>query len=148
VHDPPSIPKFQPELSAGRLPATITKEVEVEEMDLRLSGRDYSLDASIAEEGETAHIERLTYDGPNHEDVIVESHEKAFVKEKVDEVVSRMPERDRFIIEKRLMADESMTLQEIGDHLGVSRERARQLEVRIKKNLRSSLCQKQLTWNS
>jgi len=124
------------------------KEVEVEEMDLRLSGRDYSLDASIAEEGETAHIERLTYDGPNHEDVIVESHEKAFVKEKVDEVVSRMPERDRFIIEKRLMADESMTLQEIGDHLGVSRERARQLEARIKKNLRSSLCQKQLTWNS
>ena len=115
------------------------KEVEVEEMDLRLSGRDYSLDASIGEEGETTHLERLTYDGQNHEDAYVELQEKEFVKKKVHEVISNMPERDRFIVEKRLMADKSMTLQEVGDHLGVSRERARQLEVRIKKNLRSSL---------
>lgn len=123
------------------------KEVEVEEMDLRLSGRDYSLDASIGKEGETTHLERLTYDGQNHEDAYVELKEKEFLKKKVHEVISRMPERERFIIEKRLMADKSMTLQEVGDHLGVSRERARQIEVRIKKNLRSSLCQKQLTWN-
>ncbi len=123
------------------------KEIEVEEMDLRLSGRDYSLDASIGEEGETTYLERLTYDGQNHEDAFAESEEKEFVKKKVHEVIAQMPERDRFIVEKRLMADNSMTLQEVGDHLGVSRERARQLEVRIKKNLRSSLCRKQLTWN-
>jgi len=48
-------------------------------------------------------------------------------------------ERDRFIWEHRLMADEPMTLQEIGDRFQISRERARQLEDRIKKRFKAFL---------
>ena len=124
------------------------KEGDVEEMDLRMSGRDFSLDSAIDDEGGATHLDMLACNRANQEDVVAEAQEQAVIKRDVEAVVSSMQERDRFIIEKRLMADEPMTLQEVGDHLGVSRERARQLEARIKKNLKESLCQKQLTWNS
>ncbi len=124
------------------------KEGDVDEMELRMGARDYSLDASIGEEGNAAPVDLIACTKANQEEIVAEAQEKAVIKKDVGEAVSAMKERDRFIIEKRLMADEPMTLQEVGDHLGVSRERARQLEVRIKENLRSSLCQKQLTWNS
>jgi len=124
------------------------KEGEVEEMALRMSGRDYSLDASICEDSGTTRADLLPCGKSNQEEMVAQAQERAVIKRDVDELVSSMKERDRFIIRERLMADEPITLQEVGDHLGVSRERARQLEVRIKENLRSSLCQKQLTWNS
>ncbi|MDH3973476.1 MAG: RNA polymerase factor sigma-32 [Deltaproteobacteria bacterium] len=124
------------------------REGDVEEMDLRMSARDFSLDSTIDDEGTTTHMDLLPCNKANQEEIVADAQEKAVIKKDVADVVSSMKERDRFIIEKRLMADEPMTLQEVGDHLGVSRERARQLEARIKKNLKESLCQKQLTWNS
>jgi RNA polymerase sigma-32 factor len=124
------------------------KESDVEEMDLRMGARDFSLDASVGEDGNTTHVDLLPGKDMNQEDIVAEAQERAVIKKGIDDALSSLEERDRFIVEKRLMTDEPMTLREIGAHLGVSRERARQLEVRIKKNLRSSLCQKQLTWNS
>ena len=124
------------------------KEGEVDEMEVRMGARDYSLDASIGEEGNAAPVDLIACNKANQEELVADAQERAVIKKEVGEVVSGMKERDRFIIEKRLMADEPLTLQEVGDQLGVSRERARQLEARIKENLRSSLCQKQLTWNS
>ncbi len=124
------------------------KAGEAEEMDLRMSRRDYSLDATISEDSDMTPVHVIPCEKANQEELVLEAQEKAVIKRDVHEVIASMKERDRFIIQKRLMADEPMTLQEVGDHLGISRERARQLEVRIKENLRSSLCQKQLTWNS
>jgi RNA polymerase sigma-32 factor len=124
------------------------KESEVEEMDLRMGARDFSLDATVSEDSNTTHVDLLPGKDMNQEDIVAEAQERAIVKKDIEDALSSLEERDRFIVEKRLMTDEPMTLREIGAHLGVSRERARQLEVRIKKNLRSSLCQKQLTWNS
>lgn len=124
------------------------REGDVQEMDLRMSGRDFSLDSTIDEEGTTTHLDLLPCEKANQEEIVAQAQEQAVIKKDVEAVVSTMKERDRFIIEKRLMADEPMTLQELGDQLGVSRERARQLEARIKKNLKESLCQKQLTWNN
>lgn len=124
------------------------KEKDIAEMDLRMSARDFSLDAAVDGDSGTTHIDLLPSRSANQEEIVAEAQEKAVIKKDVGDIVSSMKERDRFIIKKRLMADDPMTLQEIGDELGVSRERARQLEVRIKKELRSSLCQKQLIWNS
>ncbi len=124
------------------------KESEVEEMDLRMGARDFSLDATVSEDGNTTHVDLLPGKDMNQEDIVAEAQERAIIKKGIEDALSSMEERDRFIVEKRLMTDEPMTLREIGAHLGVSRERARQLEARVKKNLRSSLCQKQLTWNS
>ena len=46
---------------------------------------------------------------------------------------------ERFIIEQRVMSDRPMTLKELGEHFGFSRERARQLEIRAKEKLRDEL---------
>jgi RNA polymerase sigma-32 factor len=53
--------------------------------------------------------------------------------------VANLDDRERFIVEQRLMADEETSLAEIGRQLGVSRERARQLEARAKAKLKKQL---------
>ena len=53
--------------------------------------------------------------------------------------MQRLDPRERFIIEQRIMGDEEMTLSELGEHFGFSRERARQLEIRAKDKLKAEL---------
>ena len=59
----------------------------------------------------------------------------------VQQAVAELDERDRFIAEHRLMAlpEDELSLAEIGRRLGVSRERARQLETRVKRRLRERI---------
>jgi RNA polymerase sigma-32 factor len=59
----------------------------------------------------------------------------------VKSALSELDDRERYIVEKRLMADreDELSLAEIGRQLGVSRERARQLEVRAKRKLKSRI---------
>ena len=64
-------------------------------------------------------------------------------REKLGKFAEGLNEKDRYIFEKRLTSDEPMTLQDIGAHYGVSRERARQLEAalleRMKKYMREEI---------
>jgi RNA polymerase sigma-32 factor len=50
-----------------------------------------------------------------------------------------MSSRERYIVERRLLADDADTLADIGRHLSLSRERVRQLEERLKSKLRRAL---------
>jgi RNA polymerase sigma-32 factor len=65
--------------------------------------------------------------------------ERQRLQEAVGEAVGRLGERERFIVRRRLLADDELSLVEMGKHLGVSRERVRQLEVRAKRQLRAGL---------
>ena len=55
------------------------------------------------------------------------------------EALGRLDPRERYIIEMRVMQDKPMTLKELGEHFGFSRERARQLEIRAKAKLEAEL---------
>ena len=57
----------------------------------------------------------------------------------MQDALSTLDSRERYIVEQRMLADDELSLAEIGRRLGVSRERARQLEARAKKKLRKSL---------
>jgi RNA polymerase sigma-32 factor len=57
----------------------------------------------------------------------------------VQEFAATLGERDRTLVEQRILADEPKTLAELGDEFGVSRERIRQLEARIVERLREYL---------
>ena len=68
-----------------------------------------------------------------------ENQERGIVQERVAEALARLDPRERYIIEQRIMQDKPMTLKELGEHFGFSRERARQLESRLKKRLQPYL---------
>jgi RNA polymerase sigma-32 factor len=61
------------------------------------------------------------------------------MKEKIEEFGSRLKGREAEIYRERLIAEDPLTLQELGDRYGVSRERVRQMEAAVKKKLREFL---------
>lgn len=102
-------------------------EQEFSEMEQRMQG-DCSLNAEIpGSDGATA-LESLADDRLNQEELLVDFQENQNLQQKVAEVVSRLNEKERYIIERRITADDPMTLQEIASHFSISRERVRQIE--------------------
>src|SRR5437764_7906424 len=115
------------------------KPGEVLEMQQRMEGRDLSLDAPMGEDGGSSHVD-FVMDGADLPDAeIAEQEERHIVQERVLEALGRLDPRERYIIEQRIMNDKPMTLKELGEHFGFSRERARQLEIRAKAKLEAEL---------
>ncbi len=114
---------------------------EVREMDLRLSSNDASLDVPVGD-GEGKQTSRLdllpsTADGP---DSLVEHGELLeMLREHLATFRTTLAGKDLIIFDKRMIAEEPQTLQQLGDEFGVSRERVRQLEARINGKLRKFL---------
>jgi RNA polymerase sigma-32 factor len=115
------------------------KASEVQEMAQRMDGRDLSLDAPLGEDGSSSHVDFVTGEGPGQDDELGAAQEQRVVSGRVGAALARLDERERFIIEQRVMNDAPMTLKELGDHFGFSRERARQLEIRAKEKLKAEL---------
>ena len=117
------------------------KQTEVAEMSQRLDGRDLSLDAPMGDEGGTSHLDFLEGHAAVADDEL-EAHEiRTLARRRVTDALSKLDARERFIIEQRLMTEKPMTLSELGAHYRISRERARQLEIRAKSKLRQELAQ-------
>jgi RNA polymerase sigma-32 factor len=116
-------------------------EKDVIEMDRRLSRGDASLDAPVGDNDgrQTTRMELLqsTSDGP---EAAAESAELSeIVREQLEEFRKTLVGKELEIFDKRLVAEEPLTLQELGDQFGVSRERVRQLEARLTGKLREFL---------
>jgi RNA polymerase sigma-32 factor len=115
------------------------KTSELQEMDLRMSNRDVSLDNYVSEEGESTHIDYLIYDGEDQETALIKKEEMDLVKRNIAGALMKLTEKEGFIIKHRVMADNPMTLQEIGDRYHITRERARQIEKQALKKLRLAI---------
>jgi RNA polymerase sigma-32 factor len=117
------------------------KEEEVVEMEKRMAGRDMSLDTPIeAEEGESGTLGDLfPAKQDNAEEAVAAAEYRTLMSEKMREFARTLKGKDEVIFRTRLLAEEPVTLQEIGDQYGISRERIRQLESRLKKKLKDFL---------
>ncbi|MBU1744873.1 MAG: RNA polymerase sigma factor RpoH [Proteobacteria bacterium] len=104
------------------------KPEEIAEMDVRMSGRDLSLDASVGEDGDSTHMDYLTYGGEDQETALIRKEEMALVQHNIAGALAGLNEKESFIIRNRVMADSPLTLQAIGDRYHITRERARQIE--------------------
>jgi RNA polymerase sigma-32 factor len=107
----------------------------------RLEARDLSLDAKVFEDGAATVLDTLASGGPSQEEQYL-GHERAnAIHAWVRAAVEKLDPRERFIVQVRIMADgaEELSLAEIGRRLGVSRERARQLEARAKQKIKRHL---------
>ncbi len=114
------------------------KEEDVIEMDTRLAARDLSLNTPISDDRQVTHQDLLC-SPENQEEAVAHQQETVQLTEQVRAALTSLNPREQYIVEKRLMAEEPLTLQEIGNHFGISRERSRQLEVRAKQKLREAL---------
>ncbi len=114
------------------------KESEFVEMDQRLRG-DYSLDSEgVGGEG-TALIESLADERKNQEEALADFQESFLLEKEVAGAMNRLNEKERYIIENRVIAEDPMTLQEIADHFSISRERIRQIEEGALKKMKNFL---------
>lgn len=128
-----------PKLLAERLNVT---EQDVVEMDQRLGHDEVSLDAPMGEEGSPSRAERILPSSATPADERLGSEQlKKIFREKLADFAKNLSEKERYIFEKRLIADEPLTLQDIGNHYGVSRERARQIEAHLINRIREHLRQ-------
>ncbi|HET8542461.1 MAG TPA: RNA polymerase factor sigma-32 [Anaeromyxobacter sp.] len=115
------------------------KASEVEEMAQRMEGRDLSLDAPMGEDGGSSHVDFVASGGPGADDELSGAEEQSMVSGRIGVALARLDKRERYIIEQRVMSEKPMTLKELGEHFGFSRERARQLEIRAKEKLKVEL---------
>jgi len=113
----------------------VTKE-DIIEMEQRMSSRDLSLDAPFDESQELTHLELLKEESPNQEEAIAQEEEKTVREHEVQAAMKRLNEKEVYVLQNRIMAEEPLTLQQIGDHLKLSRERVRQIESEALKKLK------------
>jgi RNA polymerase sigma-32 factor len=108
-------------------------------MDQRLTYRDLSLDSYISGEGETSHMDYLTYGGEDQETSLIKKEEMDIVKRNIAGALTNLNERESYIVRHRIMTDSPKTLQEIGNKYNITRERARQIEKQALKKLRLAI---------
>ena len=97
--------------------------------------RDLSLDNEIGEDDVT-YLDMLPDTSYNPEDTALAVQEFRIVKDKIANALSALKEKERYVIENRFIAEPSLTLQEIGNRLGITRERVRQIESEAIKKLK------------
>jgi RNA polymerase sigma-32 factor len=102
---------------------------DVEMMEGRLSGSDFSLNATQSSEDEGREwIEALEDDAPQASETVENSHDTDTLRQWLLVALSSLNDRERFIVRERKLREEPRTLESLGDELGLSKERVRQLE--------------------
>jgi len=115
------------------------KESEIIEMDQRLNSWEISLDSPLKEDSEDTHKSFLPSEDLPVDDQIADQEAKTILHDKLMLFREQLKGKEAVIFDKRLLTEDPMTLQEIGDKFGISRERVRQIESRLKKKLKAYL---------
>jgi len=122
-----------PKLLAQRLNV---KEDEVVEMEQRLASRDLSVDMPIGDDDEATLLNFLPDDKQSPEEQFAETQYSDLLREKMELFAKNLKDKELVIYRERLLNEEPLTLREIGEKYGISRERVRQIEERVKKKLK------------
>lgn len=114
-------------------------EREVEAMAARLSSPDRSLNAPLTDEGDGEWQDFLADDAEGPEELIMSSHDGDARTQLVHDALRDLSERERLIIRERKLEEEQVTLEALGERLGISKERVRQIESAAMEKLRRAL---------
>ena len=114
---------------------------DVEAMEGRMSGGDQSLNAVIGHDSDssTERQDFLTDDAPNPEDVVIMTKDAKTRSAWLEKALSTLPDREQQIIRDRHLTHETVTLEDLGKQLGISKERVRQLEQRAMDRIKTSI---------
>ena len=117
-------------------------EKDVDEMDKRLSSPEASLDAPVGNDDDGSVRSRLDFlpsDDARPDQAVAQNEFSQLLRQKFDAFAATLEGREKTIFEERWLTETPVTLQELGDRYGVSRERARQLEKRVMTRLKKYL---------
>ncbi len=114
-------------------------EHEVDNMAARLSAPDRSLNAPLTEEGDGEWQDMLADDAEGPEAAALHNHDSIARATLVREAMGDLTDRERLIIRERKLEEEAVTLEALGERLGISKERVRQIEGSALEKLRRAL---------
>ncbi len=131
-------------LTGREEPQDIAKELavrddQVEEMALRMAARDTSLNLELTEGSDHTLLDTLADERDNQEILLLEHENTQILSAQVEGALAVLKERERHIVQQRILCDTPQTLQELADHYGISRERIRQIEKSALEKLKGQL---------
>jgi RNA polymerase sigma-32 factor len=112
-----------------------TSPEKMTELLRRLDQREISLDAPAYHDSDATLVEMLPGTAEPQDVVVARQRRQSGIELRLEGALSVLDDRERLIVEKRILSDDTASLASLGRELGVSRERARQLEARAKKKL-------------
>ena len=115
---------------------------DIESMKGRLAGSDQSLNATFSENSELEVQDLLVDERASPEQNAILTKDTKTISNLINEALNKLPEREKKIIGARQLSENTVTLQELGKDLGISKERVRQLENRALNKLKLSLQKK------
>ena len=114
-------------------------EKEVSDMEGRISGNDFSLNAVVSADGEEEWQEWLVDEDADHEVKIAEKDEVSKRKILLNKAINVLNDREKNIIHDRKLSETPKTLEELSQEYNISRERIRQIEERAFQKLQSEM---------
>jgi len=127
---------------AKTIAATLNvSEKDVVEMDRRLASTDMSLDSTVRRDAdrEVTKLDTLGDPSVGADEILSLAEFNTELQQKLETFGKSLEGKEAFIFRERLTTDKPLTLQEIGEHFNITRERVRQLEARVMKKLKAFL---------
>ena len=123
---------IDPEKTAKLAEQFSISEADITHLDRRITARDLSLNAPVSnsEEDSMEFIDFLEDDTPSPEVLVARTQETEFRQKYLKDAMFQLSERERHIFTERRLKEDPITLEKLGEHYGISRERVRQLENR------------------
>ncbi len=115
---------------------------EIEEMEQRLAKSDMSLDVTFGEDSTTTRLDFLPSLGPGVEEIMADDEIAGIIDRHLATLAPKLNEKERDILEHRLLSDSPVTLREIGEKYNITRERVRQIEARLLEKIKDHLSDK------
>ena len=112
------------------------KEKDILEMDKRLSQRELSMDVPLSDDSRSNLGDVVADSRKLQDEKLADAQMAGIYHQKLKDFESQLSEKELYIYKKRMLAEDPMTLQQIGESFGITRERVRQIEARILQNLR------------
>jgi len=111
-------------------------ESDVLEMDQRMARGDLSLDITLGDDSSSTRLDYLPALTPGIEDMLAKDEIAELVEKHLQTIMPALSDKERDLLEQRILSDSPMTLREIGAKYGITRERVRQIETRLLDKIR------------